>query len=563
MVLIAAVEKLSKERSIAAQLSVGDDEVFDENHSLVILLRRCFAHVIRMGFTRGGGYRGGRGSLPRYLLKQGVPPKMMTKMMSIIIQFNYIPDDEVFEEAMTLFCEEFGEYTNKHVREYYLDPKKPKKLGGRAAGDYQGQVGSNQGGEAKGGSWKKKWREIVSKKSAADRYNFLHMVEAVARDCHTNLMKHGDVLDGAFATEPVVTSSDYDSIRKLSKNGWPTKIIVCDWVYLICQDTNGAVISTKKVIGKRDATFTVWIPQSIMYTLLKKMKQTDIALGETKSIAVRSEGVSGIPDGVDTDSKDANEWHKVLVELSETEKHKLKRDLIKALHNHTVERKPWETTWMYLQRMAQRLPRHQSGSRVATDWGKAKSIATLKKEWEGRNEKAKWSGSTDAQSKKAGSKGKQKKSKATTENDKAASPSEHELSAEAMLDAWDEGEVDVDLDEDACIDDWMDILNIYHEGLFGETEKETLREIFKKERVAYPRQLGDWITVKVDGKNETVKCNCERCSRDGKCEYVVSFEVLQFKKAPPTKHSNVEEGFTWANTVKRAVDVIWLANIDV
>ena len=44
--------------------------------------RRCFAHVIRMGFTRGGGIRGGKGSLARYLLDNRVPPKVMAKMMN-------------------------------------------------------------------------------------------------------------------------------------------------------------------------------------------------------------------------------------------------------------------------------------------------------------------------------------------------------------------------------------------------------------------------------------------------------------------------------------------------
>ena len=63
-----AIDMLSEER-----LSGEEYQLF---------LRRCFAHVIRMGGTRGGGHRGGKGSLPRYLLEQGVPPKVMTKMMS-------------------------------------------------------------------------------------------------------------------------------------------------------------------------------------------------------------------------------------------------------------------------------------------------------------------------------------------------------------------------------------------------------------------------------------------------------------------------------------------------
>ena len=117
-------------------------------------LRCCFAHVIRMGGTRGGGIRGGKGSLARYLLDQGVPPKVMTKMMVLIIMFNYIPDHVVFKEAMNLFIEDFKEYINEHLKDFYLDPTNPNKLGGRAVGQ-QGQTGSNQGGKIRGGNIKK------------------------------------------------------------------------------------------------------------------------------------------------------------------------------------------------------------------------------------------------------------------------------------------------------------------------------------------------------------------------------------------------------------------------
>ena len=67
--------------------------------------RHIYYHYIRMRMIRGGGVRGGKGSLPRYLLDHGVLPKVMTGMISTIIMFNYIPDDEVFEEAIKLFQE--------------------------------------------------------------------------------------------------------------------------------------------------------------------------------------------------------------------------------------------------------------------------------------------------------------------------------------------------------------------------------------------------------------------------------------------------------------------------
>ena len=62
--------------------------------------RRCFAHNTRMGMTRGGGKRGGKGSLPHYLFDQGVPAKVMSSMLALLILFNCIPNALVFANAM-------------------------------------------------------------------------------------------------------------------------------------------------------------------------------------------------------------------------------------------------------------------------------------------------------------------------------------------------------------------------------------------------------------------------------------------------------------------------------
>ena len=51
----------------------------DHGEGFKIWLRCCFAHVIRMGMTHGGGKRGVICSLPCYLLHHKVPPKAMGK----------------------------------------------------------------------------------------------------------------------------------------------------------------------------------------------------------------------------------------------------------------------------------------------------------------------------------------------------------------------------------------------------------------------------------------------------------------------------------------------------
>ena len=85
--------------------------------------------------SHGGGKSEGKGALLHYLLDNKVSPKVMAKMLSIIILFNYIPDGTIFEEAMEQLSEEFGEYINDHLKRNYLDGKIPRKLSGQAAGE--------------------------------------------------------------------------------------------------------------------------------------------------------------------------------------------------------------------------------------------------------------------------------------------------------------------------------------------------------------------------------------------------------------------------------------------
>ena len=132
-----------------------------------------------------------------------------------------------------------------------------------------------------------------------------------------------------------------------------------------------------------------------------------------------------------------------------------------------------------------------------------------------------------------------------------------------MLEEWDSNNIDIMFDEDADLADIMEIMNVYHDGLFDESEMESLKYVMKNERVAYPRQMGDWITLSINGEEKSVTCNCERCNFGGRCEYVVTFESLQFGKKPPIKCKLTGETFDWENKVMRAIDTIKRVNIDV
>ena len=158
----------------------SSNDPYIANHENHIGVRRCHAHVSRFGGTRGGGKRGGKGSLPRYLLDHGVPPKLMGVMMSKLLLFNYVGSREVFKHGMHLFLGEHKDHVNPHVRSNYLDPDDPRKLGGRSAG-VQGQVGSTNGLERRGGIWQEQWRALCAKKSVDDQNNFLMMLEGEPR----------------------------------------------------------------------------------------------------------------------------------------------------------------------------------------------------------------------------------------------------------------------------------------------------------------------------------------------------------------------------------------------
>ena len=143
------------------------------------VVRRCFAHTVRCGFTRGGGKRGPKGSLPRYLLDQGVDPRVVIRMMALIILFNYLPNKTIFKHAMTLFLSEFSEHVNNHVCRHYLNPLEPRLLGGRSVGP-QGATGSTNGAERAGGRWQSQCRSLIAANKGDRRNNFMRMIEGVS-----------------------------------------------------------------------------------------------------------------------------------------------------------------------------------------------------------------------------------------------------------------------------------------------------------------------------------------------------------------------------------------------
>ena len=92
------------------------------------------------------------------------------------------------------------------MKSNYLDGTNPRKFGGRAASK-QGQIGINQGGERRCGIWQNKFSGLVKILEPEEHKNVLHMVEAIALDCHFSFeQKGGD--ENIYTKTPLLTKGD-------------------------------------------------------------------------------------------------------------------------------------------------------------------------------------------------------------------------------------------------------------------------------------------------------------------------------------------------------------------
>ena len=101
-----------------------------------------------------------------------VSAKVTGRLMGTIMLFNYLPGPVIFLHAMTLLLHEYKDYINKHIRNNYLDPVNPHKLGGRTAGP-QGQVGSTNGAERRCGVWQTLCAQLMRVNAGDTPNNFL------------------------------------------------------------------------------------------------------------------------------------------------------------------------------------------------------------------------------------------------------------------------------------------------------------------------------------------------------------------------------------------------------
>lgn len=518
----------------------GDDnEDWDTEIDRVVRIlkrRRCFIHCMRTPYSRGGGYRGGRGSIPRSCLNAGMSYKELAIVTHKLMCVNYAPCREIASEAIRLITAEHN--FSDHVIKEYLNGN-PLDLGGRGAGR-DGECGSAQGVEKKGGNIKSKRCAIIdqtgSKDKEAERNNFLNLMLAFA---------HDKIYDTA---ETVAVTPDRSKLLPAYKNLITlsrSKKMPADWLLSFCMapDVTGNLmfVNLCDVLGKKDVSFEIsWPTASRMATstrlLLERRTTGQLTTG---LMCLQLDTVSDI-----SDHGDLTKFHvcsNKLERFGKNDWEELKQDMKGNFLANTNEPHANESSLDYLRRKCQRY----SELDAENDMLIRNSIKN--------------SGKPPSKKKKKKGKGKQQNGKSGNadrlEEDKWGKGTEEEITIDnSKEEVHEESHLcfDIGIDSDGV----DDILNYYMNEAGISFDPESKRELEQMEdrnkRVKVKRELGDWITCTVkDGK---ITCNCERYVYWRDCKHVVWMEVLHLNQPPPESMQGASDN--WVTIREQAVQVI-------
>jgi len=401
-----------------------------------------------------------------------------------------------------------------HLKKNYLSPD-PCCSGGRAVG-IEGQPGSNQGGEKRGGQIKLYHRVITRRLSKEAKKSVVFILAAVAMDLEldSNLTE--------FAVEPVRSLQDYSFLRKLSEFDLEDSKcnLMLDAKYMLCTELGNHqnIIDRQDVIGKESASFTAHFPTaSLVYSNVSVM-ENEKNNNSSKSFLEQPTAQSEVADT-------AHKCSKILDKMSDDESRGLLQLLRKNLVENIPGRKPGENLIRFVQRRAQRNPSFNTTTRTV-ERVKAKRKKGLSKE-EKEREKLKW-GEFSPELEEGEDEDKTNSVDAnptTTDNSSGGGEDNNDV----FLYWTDEF-------------DWCDILKFLESNNVDVETDTTLKSIEEaSNRVRLKRQLGDWIEVDVDANSKRVKCNCEDYNTDRTCYHQATLEVLQFKKYPIIKHQKGQE----------------------
>ena len=101
------------------------------------------------------------------------------------------------------------------------------------------------------------------------------LLAAIAVDHHCSYTANGGVRH-RFQREPEMTMEDYAMIRDLSK--WAGGVLSSDIIYSLYIDEDGRQLKASDAVGNLKTSFKWIVPQSILLTTLRRMKNEDEAL---------------------------------------------------------------------------------------------------------------------------------------------------------------------------------------------------------------------------------------------------------------------------------------------
>ena len=444
--------------------------------------------------------------------------------MYFLFEFNFLPDREVFKHAMTLLISEFDRVFSstvmKYLKEQYLDPDVPEKLGGRAVGR-QGMDGSTQGLERWGGHDKNAFYALVKGIPENVKQSPILFLQAVAIRLETRQTPLEQ-----FCKNPRKTKENWIVIPKLARlSNKKDGTIFNDLQYLQCQQ-NGQVVDVRDVIGRGNQTYVVNIPTARnLYTLARILAMEgkfDLEFATFQELNSQS-------NQIDVNTTDFKFWASYVAKLSWTMKIELGKRVQDDFENFSIVPQLGETTSEYINRCGQRNPSDRKTDRI---------------QYEKKTHKKK-------KTKKGTLLSLEEKKKIQDEKDK--------WKDQAYCDFIEEEDT-IDLGEEPSLDEISGHLwELY--GMDGK-EKETMKMMKKTGIVTPPRQLGHYIKIKIDAEKRVVTCNCETCNFDARCFWVDTFEAMEFGIEPDPLHMEAGDATVGFQTmVSQAIDVIKMYNM--
>lgn len=475
--------------------------------------------------SRGGGYRGGRGSLPKALLDNKVPRETMGKIIAYILMISYIApsDHEVFAHALQMLIQEFQPCFSANIIKQYLNGNR-FDLGGWCAGP-PGNVASNQGGERRGGWQKDQHEKVLSSYSLSKTKNPIYFIISAAQDAERNNYSGA----ATIVINPVRSKAEeivaFKCISGLASYNAKRGNFSSDWLYVVCvlKDTELDVeVPLHTCLGKKGKNFTVFIPSwTTQCNTLRKLLLNHVALQGSGPMALMQHCPS--PAEVCELTSTPKKCFEHLAGMAPMTQVLYKQMIRDEWIENTVQPKMNEKLSSYLRRHCHRDEAKNAAMRFANTTESSigeKATKGKKKTAKGKErlvaklEADKWNDNTTDKADSANN---------NTNND--ITDGYRMLSEDA-----EEDEV-IAVAQQASTNDKVDSNEVKSkQGVTHVDENAIGITQIKLEEVRLIRELGIGTTVTI--VNDVVTCNCEMFTRWMMCRHCIWFDFLHCETLP-------------------------------